>query len=288
MAAGRRNLRAARCVLELRCAGARRVGDKMVLASFVITIGALVLAGVQAWYARQSAPRRLELTRDVSITPLISGTDEVRDRLEVWHGSKDGSRLRDPQVVQISLHNTGKRAVTSELFDRQLPYVVSIGTPIVDLLTPVNNLDEHPALEAEFRGDELLIGPGAIYRGQRLTYAVLVDGPPKIRHRSPLPTVRLADAEQQEHRARAAANVAGVLAGVTGGAGLLALGFVLSTLSGAPPVNEYDGCPFKNRISCLRWHEDRPQTPPSSSTPTSRPPSPSAKSNLSNILVMSL
>jgi hypothetical protein len=234
----------------------------MAVVGLIVGVVALVLAAAQVLYARRSAPPRLQLTRDVTVTPLFRGTAGVRDRIEVWYGGVGAKRLTDPKVVQISLQNTGKVAITKDLYDGQ-PYVIRFGTPAIDLLAEDNNQAEHPAPKGELRGAELHVGPGAIHRGQRLTYAILVDGDVDVQQTSPLPNVRLAEASDL----RAPRSTLSVWS-----ATLIAAGLVI--LVGVTVVPEWllpplpPGCPYKNASACGAWHDAQRTPTPRSGTPT--------------------
>jgi hypothetical protein len=246
----------------------------MVVAGLIVAILALLGTAATVVYAKRTAPPRLQLTKDFTVTPLLSETEEVRGRLEVRYGGE--GPLKDPRVVQVTLHNTGYAAITKEMYEGD-PYRVELGARVVDLLKETNNLSEHPAPALEVCDSSLKIGPGTIHRGQRLTYGVLVDGAADVQQISPFPDVDLAKSDEAPDRLlRPKASWLVIWAVSTGLALLLWTFFGLLYLQYVQNQKVDDPeCPYSTRGACERWHNQHPAQKPDSSvsvTPSTSSP----------------
>lgn len=162
-----------------------------VILPIALAVAALVVAIVTAYYNKKAIPtppQEPELTVDVTVTPLLpQGASEVQGKIKIQY--EDGGFLTDPRLVEVRLHNIGTAAVSEDMYDGH-PYVVRFGTKVVgQLLRQANSTAGKSKPPATLADNELRIGPGAIHAGQRLTYAVLVDGQESIEQVSPLPNI---------------------------------------------------------------------------------------------------
>lgn len=98
------------------------------------------------------------------------------DSLEI---RRHGTLLREPRVVRVQLVNTARRDISSVAFDRNLPIVMDLGLPILELLGTESHPPTSAAPEAAVQGTTLRIGPGRLGRKESVTYIVLVDGRPE-------------------------------------------------------------------------------------------------------------
>jgi hypothetical protein len=113
-------------------------------------------------------------------TPLLNRSESnVDQQLRVVHD--DLGDLTDPQVVLLTIRNSGRAAIASAHYDANEPFPIDLGRPILQLIQVVS--EGGPGLKAPpatVENGTLRIGPGLIHRKQFLTFSVLVDGEPKL------------------------------------------------------------------------------------------------------------
>jgi hypothetical protein len=148
-----------------------------------ILAGAAVVVGLAAaYFAWRTIPPKRELTIAMRATPLLNRSDSNVDRqLRVVH-EKLGD-LADPQVVVLTIRNSGRAAIASAHYDANQPLSLVLGQPILQLMQPANKGGSGlkvspPPSRVEF--GVLEVGPGLIHRKQQLTFTVLVDGKPTL------------------------------------------------------------------------------------------------------------
>ncbi|MFF3326421.1 hypothetical protein [Streptomyces sp. NPDC002889] len=131
--------------------------------------------GVGAMWAtlRANNPKR-RLAYWMGSTRLVAS-----DHLDSLEIRRHGTFLSEPRVVRVQLVNTGRRDISSAAFDRDLPIVMDLGIPILELLGTESHPPISAAPEAAAQGTTLRIGPGRLGRKESVTYLVLVDGRPE-------------------------------------------------------------------------------------------------------------
>lgn len=116
--------------------------------------------------------------------PLLSLP--TRPDLEVLY---KGHSVQNPRVLMISLANSGRRDISSSMFDQQRPIVFEIGIPIVDVLGE----DRHGELVVE--ETSVRIPPRLIRRKEEISISLLCDGrQPQLRCESHLIDVKVKSA----------------------------------------------------------------------------------------------
>ncbi|MFE1030003.1 hypothetical protein ACFW5I_36685 [Streptomyces sp. NPDC058818] len=137
---------------------------------------ASVLVGLLAVWAtlRAANPKRHLAYTMRSIAPLIPSSGPLRDGLAM---NLNGIALQDPHVLQFELANWGRRDIPSSAFDSGMPIRIDLGCDVVSILETASKPSHAvpPAVSAD--GQSILVGPGLIARGQRITITVLADGP---------------------------------------------------------------------------------------------------------------
>jgi hypothetical protein len=158
--------------------------DTFIAAAGVVATVVLGYGGIWAVF-RAAHPRR-RLTYTVSHAPLVDGPGS--GNLDFSH---NGILLTDPQVVTVTLANTGRRDIGSRDFDRDEPFRIRLDVPYARLLNTTSKPDDAEAPPAWLYGAELNIGPGRLGCGTTVVYRVLVDRVPTPHCRHSLLDVRV-------------------------------------------------------------------------------------------------
>lgn len=160
------------------------------IVGLVVAVIAVVVSVIAALYQRRSVPPKLELSVRTATTSVLPKDSAIRGRITMAY--EDGRPLADPRLVQIDLHNTGSTAIGKDLYDGD-PYVVRFGGQVIAMVGEGNNLQDRTAPAARISDSELLIGPGTIHQGQKLSYAVLIDGRAAVERSCPIKNLSLVD-----------------------------------------------------------------------------------------------
>jgi hypothetical protein len=128
-----------------------------------------IFAALAAWATLYSAnPKRRLVWAQTQNVPLLHSIAPM-PHVEVNIG---GAQVRNPRVVQVTVRNTGRRDIQSNMFHNGSSVVFDFHAYILSVTPTVNS----PA-ELEISGTQLRLKPSLIPRGQSISWAVLVDGP---------------------------------------------------------------------------------------------------------------
>jgi hypothetical protein len=143
---------------------------------FVITIAVGIAVGVLAAWAtlRASNPKR-ELT-------WSTFTDSILGRpLSAWHNGVtvtyryQGAEVENPRLVGIRIRNTGRRDVTTAMFDSGRPIRFAfIGDVEPVAVTEVTKWGAAADPQVVLRDDRVEVQPMLLRSGQEIAFAVLV------------------------------------------------------------------------------------------------------------------
>lgn len=184
---------------------------------------ALLVGIVGSWVVWRAAnPRRRLVYAMPSVSRLVNKS-RIVGSLEV---RRNGTVLSDPYLVTVTLANHGRFDISKGAFENT-PLRFDLDTTILEVLDVSTEPPGLKAPDTAWTGATLLVGPDKIGKGQRVTFALLVDGDkPKLsRLDNPLIDVELRqDREGDVARARqwrAATLTAGIVAvGAIAGAAL--------------------------------------------------------------------
>lgn len=97
--------------------------------------------------------------------------------LHIYLGTRE---LADPRLVSLRLENPGRRDISSVQFDQGTPMRVTLGLPIVELVSMAAEPPGNPGLnDVALEGNSAVsIRPGLLKAGAAITYTFLVDGEP--------------------------------------------------------------------------------------------------------------
>lgn len=144
------------------------------LATALTLMAGLITGFFGGWATLRAAnPKRQLAYWMPTITPILHTSDSVGDLLVM----RGGQALRDPHVLDVKLMNRGRRDVASSHFDRDLPILLDVGAPIVELLGITSRPASLHTATVVVEGTALKIAPGLIARGQTISFSLLVDGP---------------------------------------------------------------------------------------------------------------
>jgi hypothetical protein len=138
-------------------------------------IGTVLGIPLSVWGAYWIANPKRRLTWDFGATAVLPSraANAVRTTLEVRH---NGRVIVDPHLLEVVLHNDGRRDIPSEAFDAGQPLKVDVGAPILELLPPSSKPPGYRIPSITVEDSTLQIGPGLIAKGQRLTLFFFTDG----------------------------------------------------------------------------------------------------------------
>jgi hypothetical protein len=84
--------------------------------------------------------------------------------------------LADPYVLKIDLAYRGRKDLGSDSFDKERPFCIDVGVPIIELLEIAFEPDVKPLPRVEAVGTELRLGPDLLRKNQGISFTVLTDG----------------------------------------------------------------------------------------------------------------
>jgi hypothetical protein len=143
----------------------------------VLTLGALGLAALAAWYARRELrPRKRQLTISMfPPAPLLSSASSSVPNIEVL---VDRTEVSDPHLAVLSIINSGHHDISDQHFYDQRPLRIDFHVPIVGLLEASVSPLYGETIPHEVDGSILKVGPGLIPHGQQVLLPILFDGKP--------------------------------------------------------------------------------------------------------------
>lgn len=155
----------------------------------VVGIGVTLAVGLlAAWATIVSANPKLTLGyRLKANTRLVSDPNGL---LSVRY---NGRTISDPHIAEILIVNHGRKDIVGDMFHNGTQLSVDLGRHILALLDATSEPPSVAPPAATVAGRMLHIPPAHVMRKQRITYAVLVDGPasePQVTHSLVNVTVR--------------------------------------------------------------------------------------------------
>jgi hypothetical protein len=131
--------------------------------------------------------------------------------------------LRDPRVLWLRVENSSRADISSADFDQQKPFTLDVGRNIVASLANAFS-PRYPEPVWWVEGSKLRIGPCKIAKGQRITIAILIDGPESKMIRCDNPLINVDAHEETPERSVSPALVLAAIATLFLGTGLMVLG----------------------------------------------------------------
>jgi hypothetical protein len=123
----------------------------------------------------------------MSVSASLVDQSVIRPELHIFWRDEE---LGDPYVLEIVLAYRGRHDIKTEFFQKDAPFRIDVGAPIVDLLDTASDTKGAPPPKVEAVGSELRVGPDLLRRGLTMKFAVLTDGPGAgLKCVSPLPEV---------------------------------------------------------------------------------------------------
>lgn len=144
------------------------------LGTALTLVAGLITGFFGGWATLRAAnPKRQLVYWMPTAMPILNTSDSVGDLLVM----RGGQALRNPHVLDVRLTNSGRRDIASSHFDGELPIVLDVGVPLVEILgiTSQPTSLHTPTVIAD--DTALKVTPGLIARGQTIHFSLLVDGP---------------------------------------------------------------------------------------------------------------
>jgi hypothetical protein len=141
-----------------------------------VAVAALLVSGAGAYYARRAIfpPAR----RLVIYIPPASSLIATSGALPEFSVSYGGKELQRPYVTQVTVSNTGRHAITSEMFDNKRPIELDFHAPIV-AVSSSGAVPEEFARVRHVESSTILIGPELVQPGASMSFHVVTEGAPK-------------------------------------------------------------------------------------------------------------
>jgi hypothetical protein len=158
--------------------------------------------------------------------------------------------LRDPRVLWLRVENRSRADISSGDFDQQKPLTLDVGRNIVaPLATGISPRYPEPVWSVD--GSKLRIGPCKFAKGQRITIAVLIDGPESRVVQCDNPLINVDAHEETPERPISPRLVLTAVAVFLFGLGLMALGTVSHASGGQIKTHLTWPFPFGVGMTCV-------------------------------------
>jgi len=151
-----------------------------------VGIGALAIVIATMSTYRSNNPRRRLYIFESSTVPLLAGSGDRPNRLEI---RDEGRVLNDPRLVTVQVICRGRRDIPPDMFAG--PITLDLGTEIIAVIesTSVATPSTIPVPRMTTTTTALHIGPALLARDHSLSYSVLVDGNVSVAGQCSLPGV---------------------------------------------------------------------------------------------------
>lgn len=93
---------------------------------------------------------------------------------------RDGVKLSDPYLCELTLQVISRRDISAERFSKQRPLAFDLGIPAVAVAETQYAPTNAPAPAVRLDGTRVLIGPDLIHNDARLKVVLLTDGRPEF------------------------------------------------------------------------------------------------------------
>jgi len=144
------------------------------LGTLLTLVAGLITGFFGGWATLRAAnPKRLLAYWMPRTMPILNASDSVGDLLVM----RGGQALRNPHVLDVRLTNCGRRDVASSHFDGDLPILLDVGAPVVEILGITSQPTSLHVPTVVVDDTALKIAPGLIATGQTISFSLLVDGP---------------------------------------------------------------------------------------------------------------
>lgn len=136
-------------------------------------IAVLVTGAVATWVAFVLANPVRRLQCVMSAAPLLKAPPQGVSGLQItW----DGTELREPNVLDVSITNRGRRDITGDDFDLKQPLEFRVHAKILAILGTSTTSNSTAFSAVVFDDDVLKVGPGLIPRRQTIKFTLLAIG----------------------------------------------------------------------------------------------------------------
>jgi hypothetical protein len=113
------------------------------------------------------------LPRRITYRMLFCGP-VVRSEVPGLQVSYEGAEVGDPHVMELEVAYRGHRDLRASSFEKDRPFRIDVGAPVVGLIESRFRRDGELRVEAS--GRELRFGPGLVHRGESVRLVILLDG----------------------------------------------------------------------------------------------------------------